>query len=175
MNLLYKHILNTLITALKMKKTDVDKVLCDIGEDIYFDFDKKSDTEKARYILDIINAANGSNNSDDAFMAEVMEYINQNYTNYEITLESVAGHFDIDDKRLSKYIKKYNNVTFHKYITDLRIEDAKRLLITTDMSIEQIYKSVGYVSRTTFIRAFNSAEGVTPSEYRKKIKDKERS
>ena len=39
----------------------------------------------------------------------------------------------------------------------------------TNMSIEQIYNRVGYISRTTFIRAFTSVENITPSEYRKNV------
>ena len=42
---------------------------------------------------------------------------------------------------MSKYIKKYANITFHKYLTELRIEEAKKLLITTED--EQISIMVG--------------------------------
>ena len=104
-------------------------------------------------------------------MGEIIRYVGENYSDYSITLESVAKRFNVDAKSLSKQFKKYTHITFHKYLTELKIEEAKRLLLTTDMSIEQIYIKVGYVSRTTFMRAFSSVEELTPSEYRKKARE----
>ena len=166
------NIINTMITALRMKKIDVDKLICDISGDSYFNIGEKSEAEITMFILDLIDATNaGENeNTEHNMIAEVIKYIDDNYNNYALSLENVAKQFDVDAKKMSKYIKKYANITFHKYLTELRIEEAKRLLITTDMSIEQIYNQVGYVSRTTFMRAFNSVEKITPSEYRKKAK-----
>ena len=172
MKLLYQNIINTLITALKMKKIDVDKLINSIGSDVYFKIHEKSEQDIAQFILDIFEGISDceTENSEEKFMVEVMKYIDENYNRYDLTLEAVSKRFDVDAKNMSKYIKRYTNITFHKYITELRIEKAKRLLITTDMSIEQIYTEVGYISRTTFMRAFNSVEKITPSEYRKQVK-----
>ena len=169
MNILYQNIINTVITAFKMKKIDVDKIVNDIGLDAYFNMGEMSETEITQFILKLINSIENSDNknADEAIISDIVKFVGENYSDYSLTLESVAKEFNIDPKNLSRKFKKYSNMTFHKYLTELKIEEAKRLLITTDMSIEQIYTKVGYVSRTTFIRAFNSVEMVTPSEYRK--------
>lgn len=172
MNILYQNIINTVITAFKMKKIDVDKIVSDIGLDAYFNMGEMSETEIAQFILKLIGGIENTDNknADEAIISDIVKFVGENYSDYALTLESVAKEFNIDPKNLSRKFKKYSNMTFHKYLTELKIEEAKRLLITTDMSIEQIYTKVGYVSRTTFIRAFNSVEMVTPSEYRKKVR-----
>lgn len=173
MKVLYQNIINTLITAVRMKKIDVDELIKSIGEDVYFDISERTESEISFFILELIQAIDGfgDGNSDEKLIRDVTAYIGENYGNYDITLESVAKEFGVDAKNLSRQFKKYNKITFHKYLTELRIETAKRLLITTDMSIESIYTEVGFVSRTTFMRAFNSVEKSTPSEYRKKAKE----
>ena len=134
------------------------------------DFDKlypDASFESYAYASTYIYSLQDNKNADEAIISDIVKFVGENYSDYSLTLESVAKEFNIDPKNLSRKFKKYSNMTFHKYLTELKIEEAKRLLITTDMSIEQIYTKVGYVSRTTFIRAFNSVEMVTPSEYRK--------
>lgn len=172
MKVLYQNIINTIITALRMKKIDVEKLISDIGDEAYFNIEEKSETEISLFVLDLIKGIDGyeTEGSEEKIIAEAVKYISENYNDYELSLESVAKQFDVDAKKLSKHIKKYNHITFHKYLTELRIEEAKRLLITTDLSVKQIYNKVGYVSRTTFMRAFNSVEKITPSEYRKKVR-----
>jgi AraC-like DNA-binding protein len=170
--MLYYSIINTRINAFKMKKINVDNLINDMNDDTYFNISAKSETEISKFILDLVELVGKTENegTEENRMYEIMKYIEENYKNYELTLEYVARHFNVDSKALSKHIKKYSNITFRKYLTELRIEEAKRLMITTDMSIEQIYIEVGYVSRTTFIRAFDSVEKITPSEYRKKVR-----
>ena len=133
-----------------------------------------SETEITLFILELLKSidSNEYKSTEGEFMAEIINFVETNYSNYSLTLESVAKKFELDPKNLSKQFKKHNGVTFHKYLTELKIEEAKKLLITTDMSIEQIYTKVGFISRTTFIRAFTSIEKVTPSEYRKNKGDK---
>ena len=172
MNVLYQNIINTVITALKMKKIDVDKLVESIGAEDYFNLGDMSETDITQFILKLLSSIDIADNksADEALIANVIKFVGENYSDYSLTLESVAKEFNVDHKNLSRKFKKYSNMTFHKYLTELKIEEAKRLLITTDLSIEQIYNKVGYVSRTTFIRAFNSVEMVTPSEYRKNVR-----
>lgn len=172
MKALYQNIINAVITALKMKGRDVDQLIDSNDGAVYFNLEASGEAEISRFILDLINSADNAQTGrvEENAIEEVVKFVGENYDNYDLTLESVAKEFNFDSKSLSRKFKNYCHVTFHKYLTEIRIEEAKRLLITTDMSIEQIYIKVGYVSRTTFMRAFNSVEKVTPSEYRKKAK-----
>ena len=53
------------------------------------------------------------------------------------------------------------------YLARLRIEEAKKLLVSSDMSIQDISYSVGYVDVHVFIRWFKKYVGTTPGKYRK--------
>ena len=173
MKVLYQNIINTMITALRMKKIDVDRLVDDMGGGTYFSINERSETEITLFILNLIEIINSNKTkkTEEGLAAQVVRYIDENYNDYSLSLEHLAKQFGVDEKNISRYIKKYTGITFHKYLTEFRIEEAKKLLITTDMSVEQIYNKVGYVSRTTFMRAFNSVEKITPSEYRKKSRE----
>ena len=53
------------------------------------------------------------------------------------------------------------------YLTGVRIREAKRLLLETQMTISEVALAVGYSSASFFIRSFKKTEGISPSEYRK--------
>ena len=97
---------------------------------------------------------------------EILSYINEHYTE-DIYLEGLAGQFDISPSYLSKLIKEHCGMTFVSYLASLRVEQAKKLLLETKLSITDIYMQCGFNNRTTFIRTFKKATGLSPSDFRK--------
>lgn len=95
----------------------------------------------------------------------VISYIQEHYTE-NIYLETLAEKFNTSASYLSRLIKKETSFTFSEYLNTLRINEAKKLLATTQKPIKTIYELVGYNNRNTFIRLFKSIAGTTPSEYR---------
>ena len=63
-------------------------------------------------------------------------------------------------------LKKRLGVKFTDYLARLRITHAKKLLLTTALSIKEITKQVGYYSESHFIKVFLEREGCTPAEFR---------
>ncbi|NLN42227.1 MAG: helix-turn-helix transcriptional regulator, partial [Clostridiales bacterium] len=55
-------------------------------------------------------------------------------------------------------------------INKLRVSEAKKLLVNTDMSIKDLALLIGYNNDQTFSRVFKKLEGITPGEYRVKVK-----
>ena len=53
-----------------------------------------------------------------------------------------------------------------RYIDTLRMEQAKRLLQSTQLTIREIVKEVGYTDVSNFMRKFKKNEGITPTQYR---------
>ena len=96
---------------------------------------------------------------------EVLEYINQHFCE-DLYLEMLAERFNCSSKHLSRMIKNTLGIGFYVYLTGLRMNRAKLLLSKTNNSITDIYTELGYVSRSTFIRTFKKAVGITPTEYR---------
>lgn len=96
----------------------------------------------------------------------VIEYIQQHYQEYDLTVSSVADRFHLSVSNLSHQFKTATGVKLSVYIDSLRIERAKHLLTTTTMTIGEISASIGYTSPSSFIRRFKQLTAVTPKEYR---------
>ncbi|WP_176541104.1 MULTISPECIES: AraC family transcriptional regulator [unclassified Bacillus (in: firmicutes)] len=96
---------------------------------------------------------------------KVVIKIQDNYM-YDISLESCADEVGTNPYSLSKAFKQIIGINFIDYLTQLRIEKAKELLIHSDMKINDIAESVGY-RHSYFNRIFKKQIGVPPSQYRK--------
>lgn len=112
-------------------------------------------------------AKQSASGSKKEVMHEIVAYVEDNYQN-DIYLDFVADRFNLSPKYLSRAFKKYTNVRFVDYLNEIRISHAKELLNTTDETIMDIAKQVGFNSRNTFYRVFKNSQGVTPAEYRSK-------
>ena len=109
------------------------------------------------------------NKKKDRTDEKILKYINQNYKN-ELYLDKVAQEFGFTSKYLSSYFKRKFNVGFNEYVTSLRIDEAKKLLVETDEGILAICKAVGYTNNATFNMAFKKLTGLSPSSYREENK-----
>jgi two-component system response regulator YesN len=96
---------------------------------------------------------------------KAVEYINENFRK-GITLEDVSDHIHISPYYFSHGFKKFTGITFIEYLTKIRIKEAKKLLLTTDLNIGEIGKQVGYDDPNYFGRVFKNMEGVPPSKFR---------
>ncbi|WP_248924241.1 helix-turn-helix domain-containing protein [Paenibacillus hamazuiensis] len=96
----------------------------------------------------------------------VLLYIQENYRT-NLSLESCADQFGLSPYTLSRAIKQVTGINFIDYLTNLRLGQAKELLRTTTMKINEIADQVGY-QQTYFNRIFKKAEGVSPSQYRER-------
>ncbi|MDI6618421.1 MAG: AraC family transcriptional regulator [Clostridiales bacterium] len=97
----------------------------------------------------------------------ILLYINNSFKNYGLSLENIAGHFNLSISYLSRFFKEQTGNTFTEYIKKLRIDEVKRQLVSTNRPIKDIVQDVGYFDIPSFVRKFKSIEGITPGEYRK--------
>jgi AraC-like DNA-binding protein len=88
----------------------------------------------------------------------------------DISLESCADDVGTNPYTLSKAFKQIIGINFIDYLTELRIEKAKDLLIHSDIKINDIAESVGY-RHSYFNRIFKKQIGIPPSQYRKLNQD----
>lgn len=98
-------------------------------------------------------------------------YIENNF-NQDITLGFLADMFFITPNYLSTIFNEKNGISLKDYINKLRIENAKKCLVETDMKISDISKIVGYNQLSYFGSIFKKFEGYTPNEYRIKLRNK---
>ena len=104
------------------------------------------------------------NISDTVINAQ--RYINDHYDR-QITLQEIADANFVSRHSLSGAFKDIVGSTFKDYLVMFRITEAKKLLITTDDSVEKIAEKVGYQNVNNFVRIFKSRESMTPLKYRK--------
>ncbi len=96
----------------------------------------------------------------------IISYLSSDYRNKNLSLEFVAGKYGVSATYLSRLIKGETGYTFNEFITNLRMNEMKHKLVTTDLPIKDIINEIGYIDSSSFIRKFKMLEGVTPSQYR---------
>lgn len=97
---------------------------------------------------------------------QALDYIQQHHHNPDITLNEVAGAVNLSPSHLAHLLKERAGVNYKHHLTKLRIEAAKKLLRTTNLTIYAIAEAVGYQNATNFYRLFRRETGLTPAEYR---------
>lgn len=93
------------------------------------------------------------------------------YLEPSLTIHSLAGQLNTNNKYLSQLINNEFNKSFVVFVNEYRIEEAKRLLLDKDsrhLSIEGIGYEAGFQSKSTFNTAFKKFTGDTPSSFLKK-------
>lgn len=103
-------------------------------------------------------------------MEHVRDYIRNNYAQ-QIDLSSIASNLGISSAYLTKLFSKYEKCSPIKYLTDLRIAEAKHLLFNTELTIKEVGEKVGYPNQFYFSRVFRKMNSLSPSEFRAALKD----
>lgn len=97
----------------------------------------------------------------------LIEYINENYSDYSLSLSNLSSRFGMTESYLSTLIKQLVGQNFSSYLEKLRIRRANELLKNHKLSIAEIGQAVGYDNSTSFGRAYKRVTGVSPSQYAK--------
>ncbi len=96
-------------------------------------------------------------------------YLNQFFRN-NITVMDIASSLNISYRHLARLYKSARGMTFVEKLTAIRLDHAKRALISTNMPIKQIATEFGFSNEYYFATLFKKNTGVSPSEYRKQFK-----
>ena len=107
-----------------------------------------------------------SRSPSNRLCASVRHYINQHYKE-NITLDLLAEKVSINKYYLGHAFKREYGISPINYLIACRIRESKRLLAETDLSLAQIANVLGFSSSSYFSQSFRSAEGTSPTEYRK--------
>jgi len=84
------------------------------------------------------------------------------------SLQTIADHLHLSVRQLDRICQKRFGKTLHAVMMDRRIHAAEKLLVTSDMTIEQIALTVGFHSVSGFYREFSRRHPISPSEFRQK-------
>ncbi|NOU88278.1 response regulator [Paenibacillus sp. LMG 31460] len=99
---------------------------------------------------------------------KIKTYIQENYSK-EVSLHSLAEQLFVSKNYISSIYKQKTGLNFLDYLTQVRMEQAKHRLETTEKGILQIAQEVGYKNASHFGKVFKQEVGTTPAEYRQRI------
>lgn len=104
--------------------------------------------------------------NDQPLLAEVFEVIEQRYRE-RLSLRDIAREVALTPGYLTTVVRRRTGRTVLEWIAERRISEARRLLVETDRSVEEIARVVGYDDAGYFIRIFRRAHGITPLAWRR--------
>ena len=102
----------------------------------------------------------------------ITRYLQEHLTE-DISLSLLAEEFHLHPQYISQLFKSEIGVNFLAYLTNIRMERAKQLLLTTSLSITEVSEQSGYGDYRVFTKVFKKSEGITPSQYRRDFWEKE--
>ena len=79
----------------------------------------------------------------------------------------LAEKFHLNPQYISQLFKNEIGVGFLAYLTNIRMERAKKLLLSTSLSVAEVAERSGYGDYRVFTKVFKKSEGITPSQYRR--------
>ncbi len=106
---------------------------------------------------------------DRVDLAPVIRYINEHFAS-DIHLEQLARISCMGITKLKYAFKQAHHSTITAYIQNKRMRHAEHLIANTELNIHQISTMVGYINASRFCALFRKHTGLTPNEYRKRIK-----
>lgn len=104
---------------------------------------------------------------DRSVMDQIMTYIQKQFRNPALKIQDIAADIHFSSAYLRYLFKRETKRSIWDYVTELRIEEAKYLLATTDKKRYEIASEVGYESPEHFSRMFKRYTGISPADYRK--------
>lgn len=116
-------------------------------------------SEYAQYISQL------RSRSAHSVLRDVERDIKEHYAE-NISLRELSKKYYINNAYLGQMFKKQFGVSFKDYLTDYRIKEAARMLVSTDKKVINIAEDVGYKDSDYFVQKFIERMGCTPSKYR---------
>ena len=98
----------------------------------------------------------------------VMDYIAAHYGEEDLSTAGIAEYFHFSPAYLNVLFKQERKVTLKQYLSNYRLERAKRMLEQDYRKITEIAERCGYANANYFAKVFREATGMTPLEYRGK-------
>lgn len=107
-----------------------------------------------------------SEKEDSSNFSKILHYLNQHYTE-QIKLKDISKIHYLNKNYACYLFKRNTGMTYSDYLNKIRMEQAKKLLLSTEYTIFEISEMTGYIDYSYFSKVFKKRYGITPSQYRK--------
>lgn len=95
----------------------------------------------------------------------ILQYLQECHSS--ITLSQLCAYFNRSESHISHLFKQRSGMSIREYCNQLKLEDAKVLLLTTDLSVTQIALDVGFQDTSYFVSLFRKKYGLPPLKFRR--------
>ena len=112
-----------------------------------------------------MDAMFGGRDKGNAYVRAALQYIASNYGT-ELTLEGVAKQVNVSPNYFSALFRRTVGCTFREHLCRVRVEESKRLLLSTQYSLKEIAVAVGFSDQSYFSKVFKQHTGLSPGQYR---------
>lgn len=147
--------------ALRMQITDY--ILKPVN---YEEFGTCIDNLKISLFERRIAATDTPEKQEERVITGITRYL-QEHLSQEVSLSVLAERFHLNPQYISQLFKNEIGVGFLAYLTNIRMERAKHLLLSTSLSVAEVAEQSGYGDYRGFTKVFKKSEGITPSQYRR--------
>jgi len=167
-----KMIFERLITDIFTAAAEIDRSMVDTGDESMVEKvldssgmdELKENFEK--YVGEVISLLKSKVHKDDRIIEKVFEMIENEYMD-GLSLGSLAGRIFLSPNYLGQLFLKITGKTFNSYLTEFRMQKARELLKSSQLTLAVIAAKVGINDETYFCTLFKSYFGMTPGKYRK--------
>ncbi|OXA98759.1 hypothetical protein B0A75_13935 [Flavobacterium oncorhynchi] len=125
-----------------------------------------SKSKDLRFINDSSYVSVDDDNKNDR-LAEVFKYVKSNFKE-EISLDEISKIANLTPTSFCRMFKAKTKKPFVEYLNEIRVSNACKYLIETDLGVSEIAYECGYKTASNFNKLFKKLIGTTPKEYRKK-------
>jgi AraC-like DNA-binding protein len=130
---------------------------------------------RLRTVLALVNRDRGTGSSAGsggtaasrrALIRPVLAYIDR-HRREPVRLEQVAQIAHVSPSRIRHVFKEVTGVSFKEYVTQVRVAEAKRLLLSTDLPVAEVAQMVSYTNVSQFYKVFDRSCSMSPAQYRR--------
>lgn len=125
-----------------------------------------------KIILELIEKKQATKN--DTIIGYVCSFLQEHYHNSNLGIEAIADSVQLSSGYLGKLFRNHTQLSFNDYLKNIRLEEAKKLLISTEDPIAYVSEKVGIINTTYFFTLFKKAYGLSPAQFREQFADKEK-
>lgn len=118
------------------------------------------------HLLQVKGVSRLLNLKPENIISKAIQYMNDEYM-FPLTIKQISAQFDMSEANFSQCFKKATGINPKEYLTNLRMEKAKKLIIHS--SVTDTAFDLGYRNVSRFITLFKEKYGVTPKQYQKNI------
>lgn len=129
-----------------------------------------SETERSRQMYTLLThlldgGSSGASPTEEKAFAPALKFMRENLAR-QVSLHEIAATVNMSQYHFSHQFKKFYGCSPYEYLVLERINKAKYLLKSTDLSIKEVAQQVGYWNASTFSAFFSSKVGLSPTAFR---------